>query len=63
MEQRKLTCNEIFVYVVLFQRKRKMDELSSKLSDGEEKQSTMRTEIKKAKIGKEQTVSLITLTI
>ena len=60
MEQRKLTCNEIFLYVV-FQRKRKMDELSSKLSDSEEKQSTMRTEIKKAKIGKEQTVSLITL--
>lgn len=48
----------IDLYILKFQRKRKLDDLTNKINDLDEKRRILADNIKKAKIGKENSVSL-----
>lgn len=48
----------IDLYILKFQRKRKLDDLTNRINDLDEKRRILADNVKKAKIGKENSVSL-----
>lgn len=48
----------IDLYIFNFQRKRKLDDLTNRINDLDEKRRILADNVKKAKIGKENSVSL-----
>lgn len=48
----------IDLYILKFQRKRKLDDLTNRINDLDERRRILADNIKKAKIGKENSVSL-----
>lgn len=48
----------IDLYIFNFQRKRKLDDLTNRVNDLDEKRRILADNVKKAKIGKENSVSL-----
>lgn len=49
----------IDLYILKFQRKRKLDDLTNKINDLDEKRRILADNVKKAKIGKENSVSFL----
>lgn len=49
----------IDLYILKFQRKRKLDDLTNRINDLDEKRRILADNIKKAKIGKENSVSFL----
>lgn len=49
----------IDLYILKFQRKRKLDDLTNRVNDLDEKRRILADNVKKAKIGKENSVSLL----
>lgn len=49
----------IDLYILKFQRKRKLDDLTNRINDLDEKRRILADNVKKAKIGKENSVSLL----
>lgn len=49
----------IDLYIFKFQRKRKLDDLTNRINDLDEKRRILADNVKKAKIGKENSVSFL----